>query len=98
MTDPPTTRMGTSPSYASYAEPTSRPAAPSSGLSEDEARGFHSAFIMGFLFFTLVAAVAHFAVWQWRPWIPGTAGYPAATAQTAPAVQAPATVAVNAPR
>jgi light-harvesting complex 1 beta chain len=97
MTDPPTTRMA-SPSYSSYTEPTSRPAAPSSGLSEDEARGFHNAFIMGFAFFTIIAAVAHFAVWNWRPWIPGTAGYPAATSQTAPATQAPVTVATNVQR
>jgi light-harvesting complex 1 beta chain len=86
MTDPPTTTRPMASGYA-YSEPTSRPATPASGLTEDEARGFHNAFIGGFLFFTAIAAVAHFAVWQWRPWIPGTAGYPAAQAQ----VEAPAT-------
>jgi hypothetical protein len=94
MTDPPTTTR-TGPSYAAYNELSSRPAAPSSGLTEDEARGFHGAFIMGFLGFTVIAAVAHFLVWQWRPWIPGTAGYPVQTSQSAPATQAPATVAYN---
>ena len=63
----------------------SRPAAPSSGLTEDEARGFHGAFIAGFIGFTIIAAIAHLLVWQWRPWIPGTAGYQVGAAQTAPA-------------
>lgn len=39
------------------------------GMTEEEARGFHGYFIMGFLGFTLVAAVAHFLAWQWRPWL-----------------------------
>ncbi len=98
MTDPPTTRPMSSSTYTSFTEPTSRPAAPMSGLSEDEARGFHNAFIGGFVFFTIIAAVAHYAVWQWRPWIPGVAGYETRTAQTAPAVQQTATVAYNAQR
>ena len=38
------------------------------GLSDDEARAFHGYFITGFLGFTVVAAVAHFLAWQWRPW------------------------------
>lgn len=59
MTDPPTTRPMSS-SYSSFTE--SRPAAPAM-LSEDEARGFHGAFIMGFIGFTLIAAIAHYAVW-----------------------------------
>lgn len=84
--------------------PTARPPTTTlSGLSDDEARGFHRAFIMSFIGFTLVAAIAHWAAWQWRPWIPGVEGYPV----TAPAVGAPtgaapstgtATVAVLTPR
>lgn len=80
-----------------------------SGLSDDEARGFHRAFILSFIGFTLVAAIAHWAAWQWRPWIPGVEGYPVAApaGATAPAGVAPigaatstgtATVAVLIPR
>ena len=47
-----------------------------SGLTEDEAKGFHSMFVVSFLGFLAIAIVAHFLVWQWRPWIPGTPGYP----------------------
>ena len=66
-----------------------------SGLREDEARSFHGIFVMSFIGFTVIAAIAHFAVWQWRPWIPGTSGYPATSQQTAPAVDAAATVATS---
>ncbi len=97
MTDPPTTRPMSSPSYSAYTEPTSRPSV-QPGLSEDEARGFHGMFVASFIGFTIVAAIAHFAVWQWRPWIPGVAGYETRTAQTAPAAQQQATVAYNVQR
>ncbi len=46
-----------------------------SGLTEPEAREFHSIFIASFVVFTLIAIVAHFLVWQWRPWLPGPGGY-----------------------
>lgn len=94
MTDPPTTRPMSS-SFTNFTE--SRPPA-AAMLSEDEARGFHGAFIMGFIGFTIIAAIAHYAVWQWRPWIPGTAGYEVRTAQSAPAAKAPTTIAYNVPR
>ena len=45
------------------------------GLSDEEARGFHRYFVLGFVSFTGVAIVAHFLAWQWRPWLPGAAGY-----------------------
>lgn len=48
-----------------------------SGLNEDEARSFHRMFVTSFLLFLGIAIVAHFLVWQWRPWIPGADGYPA---------------------
>jgi light-harvesting complex 1 beta chain len=67
-----------------------------SGLSDDEARSFHRVFITSFLAFTLIAAAAHYAVWQWRPWIPGVQGYPAATA-SAPALTPSATVVASTP-
>lgn len=47
-----------------------------SGLTEDEAKGFHRMFVVSFLGFLAIAIVAHYLVWQWRPWIPGAPGYP----------------------
>lgn len=40
-----------------------------SGLSEEEAKEFHKVFMMSFAGFTAIAIVAHFLVWQWRPWL-----------------------------
>ncbi|HQT68324.1 MAG: light-harvesting protein [Rhodospirillales bacterium 20-60-12] len=45
------------------------------GLTENEAKEFHKIFVMSFIVFTLIAIVAHFLVWSWRPWIPGPNGY-----------------------
>jgi len=50
-----------------------------SGLSEQEAKEFHRLFMVSFIIFTLIAIVAHFLVWQWRPWLPGPEGYAAVT-------------------
>jgi len=50
-----------------------------SGLSETEAKEFHSLFVMSFIGFTVIAIIAHFLVWQWRPWLPGPKGYAALT-------------------
>jgi light-harvesting complex 1 beta chain len=41
---------------------------PLSGLNSNEAKEFHSAFVTGFVAFTVIAIIAHFLVWQWRPW------------------------------
>ena len=46
-----------------------------SGLTEQEAREFHGIFMTSFIIFTVIAIVAHFLVWQWRPWLPGPGGY-----------------------
>jgi light-harvesting complex 1 beta chain len=46
-----------------------------SGLTDQEAKEFHAIFITSFIMFTVVAVVAHFLVWQWRPWFPGPEGY-----------------------
>ena len=46
-----------------------------SGLTEQEAKEFHGIFMTSFIIFTLIAVVAHFLAWQWRPWLPGAAGY-----------------------
>ena len=53
---------------------TRRPVA-ASGLTEGEAKEFHSIFLTSFIGFVVVAVVAHFLVWQWRPWLPGPNGY-----------------------
>ena len=39
------------------------------GLTEHEAKEFHSIFVQSFLIFTAIAVVAHFLVWMWRPWL-----------------------------
>jgi light-harvesting complex 1 beta chain len=46
-----------------------------SGLTEAEAREFHSFFMTSFIAFTVIAIVAHFLVWSWRPWLPSVKGY-----------------------
>ena len=46
-----------------------------SGLTDSEAREFHSIFVTSFLIFTAIAVVAHILVWMWRPWLPGKDGY-----------------------
>ncbi len=51
-------------------------ASSSSGLTDSEAREFHSIFVTSFIVFTVIAIIAHFLVWQWRPWLPGPNGYP----------------------
>jgi light-harvesting complex 1 beta chain len=45
------------------------------GLTENEAKEFHSIFVTSFVIFTIVAIVAHILVWMWRPWLPGPQGY-----------------------
>lgn len=49
-----------------------------SGLSESEAREFHSIFMTSFILFTVIAVIAHVLAWMWRPWLPGPGGYKAA--------------------
>jgi light-harvesting complex 1 beta chain len=53
---------------------TTRPIS-ASGLTEPEAREFHSIFVTSFMVFTVIAIVAHILVWMWRPWLPGPHGY-----------------------
>lgn len=57
-----------------------------SGLTDEESRDFHRVFMSSFVAFTVIAIVAHVLVWNWRPWIPGVAGYQASAQVTAPAV------------
>jgi len=46
-----------------------------SGLTEPEAREFHSIFMTSFIVFVAIAIVAHILAWLWRPWLPGPEGY-----------------------
>ncbi len=48
-----------------------------SGLTEEEAREFHGFFVTSMIGFVLACVVAHFLVWNWRPWFPGVKGYAA---------------------
>ncbi len=45
------------------------------GLTDEEAREFHGFFMTSFIGFTIVAVIAHFLVWMWRPWLPSVKGY-----------------------
>jgi light-harvesting complex 1 beta chain len=50
-----------------------------SGLTEQEAKEFHSIFMTSFILFTVIAIIAHVLVWMWRPWLPGPTGYSSLT-------------------
>ncbi len=52
-----------------------KPGGSLSGLSEGEAREFHRIFMQSFIAFVVVALIAHFLAWAWRPWLPGPQGY-----------------------
>jgi light-harvesting complex 1 beta chain len=54
-----------------------RPAGSLTGLTPEAAKEFHRIFMVSFIVFTLIAIVAHFLVWNWRPWLPGVDGYAA---------------------
>jgi light-harvesting complex 1 beta chain len=59
-----------------------------SGLTEAEAREFHSVFMSSFMVFVVVAVVAHILAWMWRPWLPGPEGYASLDTGLQPAVGA----------
>lgn len=46
-----------------------------SGLTDDEAQEFHKIYVGSLTAFIVVAVIAHFLAWSWRPWIPGANGY-----------------------
>jgi light-harvesting complex 1 beta chain len=46
-----------------------------SGLTETEAKEFHGIFTTSFIVFLVIAVIAHFLAWEWRPWLPGPHGY-----------------------
>jgi light-harvesting complex 1 beta chain len=45
------------------------------GLTAGEAQEFHRLFSLSTIAYVIVAVVAHFLVWSWRPWFPGVDGY-----------------------
>jgi light-harvesting complex 1 beta chain len=53
-----------------------------SGLTESEAREFHSIFMTSFIIFMVIAIVAHILAWMWRPWLPGPGGYKTGALET----------------
>ncbi len=42
---------------------------PGTYLTDAEAKELHKGFIASMAFFVLVAVIAHFLVWVWRPWL-----------------------------
>jgi light-harvesting complex 1 beta chain len=48
---------------------------PGAYLTPEEAKEFHKMFVSSFIIFTIIAIVAHFLVWSWRPWFPSVNGY-----------------------
>ena len=46
-----------------------------SGLTEAEAKEFHSIFMTSFTIFMVIAIIAHILAWMWRPWLPPIGGY-----------------------
>jgi light-harvesting complex 1 beta chain len=38
------------------------------GLTDQQAQELHSVYMSGLVLFTIVAVVAHLAVYIWRPW------------------------------
>ena len=44
------------------------------GLTEGEAKEFHSIFMSSFIAFTVIALIAHILAWMWRPWLPSAEG------------------------
>ena len=58
---------------------------PSTYLTPEEAKEFHKLFVASMAFLVVVAIIAHFLVWQWRPWFPGTPGYEATSSLETPA-------------
>jgi light-harvesting complex 1 beta chain len=39
------------------------------GLTDQEAKEFHGIFVQSFIIFTVIAIIAHFLVWMWKPWL-----------------------------
>ena len=50
---------------------------PISGLTNKEAQELHRGFMTTMVIYFIIAIVAHYLMWAWRPWFPGTPGYKA---------------------
>ncbi len=48
---------------------------PISGLTNNEAKELHRGFMTTMTMYIIIAIIAHYLVWAWRPWFPGTPGY-----------------------
>ncbi len=48
---------------------------PGTYMTPEEAKEFHTLFVVSMGVFVLIAVIAHFLVWAWRPWFPGTQPY-----------------------
>ncbi len=42
---------------------------PGTYLTDAEAKEFHRGFVVSMAFFVIVAVIAHWLVWVWRPWL-----------------------------
>ncbi len=56
------------------------------GMSANQAKEFHRLFMMSTIGYVVIAIIAHFLVWQWRPWFPGVNGYASSVIDSASAV------------
>lgn len=54
-----------------------------SGLTETEAKEFHTIFMQSFIGFVGIAIIAHILAWFWRPWLPPEGGYQSSALDTA---------------
>jgi light-harvesting complex 1 beta chain len=62
---------------------------PGTYLTDAEAKEVHKLFVMSTAFFVFVALLAHFLVWEWRPWFgPSKAFASIENVQTADAARA----------
>lgn len=41
----------------------------STGYTEEEAREFHRGYVNGTIGFIIVAIIAHWLTWGWKPWL-----------------------------
>jgi light-harvesting complex 1 beta chain len=54
---------------------------PGTYLTDAEAKELHKGFVASMAFFVLVAVIAHFLVWVWRPWFGESRPYAAVEVQ-----------------